>query len=143
MGEIRFLKRKKHYPFYTRRSYCRRCRRKDFESITSYGFRNGLWSLEHMECEIASKVIANEVLENDEKTDPLHPMVICFGDMGNYKGFYMHTDEWWGGNTSVLKMGYTPYLLKMGFKTMYQTLGGKVPSWGLPMSEIIGDHTIL
>ncbi len=102
-----------------------------------------LGSLGHMECEIASKVIANEVLGNDEKIDPLHPMVICFGDMGNHKGFYMHTDEWWGGNTAILKMGYTPYILKMGFKTMYQTLGGKVPGWGMPISEIVGDHTII
>lgn len=96
-----------------------------------------------MECEIASKVIANEVLKKSEIIEPLHPVVICFGDMGNHKGFYMHTDEWWGGKTSILKMGYTPYLLKMGFKTIYKTLGGKVPGWGMPLSEIIGDHTII
>jgi sulfide:quinone oxidoreductase len=102
-----------------------------------------LGSLGHMECEIASKVLANEILGISEIIDPLHPMVVCFGDMGNYKGFYMHTDEWWGGDISILKMGYTPYLLKMGFKTMYQTLGGKVPSWGMPLSELIGDHTII
>ena len=100
-------------------------------------------SLGHMECEIASKVIANEVLGIKEEIDPLHPMLLCYGDMGNHKGFYMHTDEWWGGKISVLKMGYTPYILKMGFKTMYQTLGGKVPSWGLPLSEIVGDHSII
>lgn len=70
-------------------------------------------------------------------------MVFCFGDMGNHKGFYMHTNEWWGGNTSILKMGYTPYILKMGFKNMYYTLGGKVPSWGMPLSELIADHTIV
>jgi len=102
-----------------------------------------LGSLGHMECEIASKVIANEVLKKSEIIEPLHPVVICFGDMGNHKGFYMHTDEWWGGKTSILKMGFTPYLLKMGFKTIYKTLGGKVPGWGMPLSEIIGDHTII
>jgi sulfide:quinone oxidoreductase len=102
-----------------------------------------LGSLGHMECEIASKVIAKDILDNSEEIKPLHPMVLCFGDMGSYKGFYMHTDEWWGGNISILKMGYTPYLLKMGFKTMYQTLGGKVPSWGMELSEIVGDRTIL
>ena len=102
-----------------------------------------LGSLGHMECEIASKVLANEILGTTKKINPLHPKLICFGDMGNHKGFYMHTDEWWGGEKSILKMGYTPYILKMGFKTMYQTLGGKVPSWGMPLSEIIGDHTII
>ncbi|MBD0776826.1 FAD-dependent oxidoreductase [Maribacter sp. ANRC-HE7] len=100
-------------------------------------------SLGHMECDIASKVIANEILGKEEQIDPLHPMLLCYGDMGSHKGFYMHTDEWWGGKTSILKMGYTPYILKMGFKTMYQTLGGKVPGWGLPISEIVGDHSIL
>ncbi|WP_458626079.1 NAD(P)/FAD-dependent oxidoreductase [Winogradskyella sp. PC D3.3] len=102
-----------------------------------------LGSLGHMECEIASKVIAKDILKTDEQIKPLHPMLLCYGDMGNHKGFYMHTDEWWGGKTSILKMGYTPYILKMGFKTMYQTLGGKVPSWGLPISEIVGDHSII
>ncbi len=102
-----------------------------------------LGSLGHMECEIAAQVLANEVLGNDEKVDPLHPMVVCFGDMGNYKGFYIHTDEWWGGDISILKMGYTPYILKMGFKTMYKTLGGNIPSWGMPVSEFLGDNTIL
>src|SRR5680860_130516 len=104
-----------------------------------------LGSLGHMECEIASKVIANEVLNNGDAStiELLKPMVLCFGDMGNHKGFYMHTNEWWGGDTSILKMGYTPYILKMGFKNMYYTLGGKVPSWGMPLSELIGDHTIV
>ena len=65
------------------------------------------------------------------------------GDMGGHKAFYMHTDEWWGGDTSVFTIGYTPYLLKMGFKTMYHTLGGNVPSSGLPLSELVADHTKL
>lgn len=104
-----------------------------------------LGSLGHMECEIASKVIASEVLNKGEASaiEPLKPMVLCFGDMGNHKGFYMHTNEWWGGDTSILKMGYTPYILKMGFKNMYYTLGGKVPGWGMPLSELIGDHTFV
>lgn len=101
-----------------------------------------LGSLGHLECEIVAQVLASEILGKSEQIAPLHPMVVCFGDMGNHKGFYMHTDEWWGGTTAILKMGYTPYILKMGFKTMYQTLGGKIPSWGMPLSESIGDHTI-
>lgn len=100
-----------------------------------------LGSLGHMEAEIVSKMIANDVSDIQMEVEPLHPTVVCFGDMGNHKGFYMHTDEWWGGDTSVLKMGYTPYIMKMGFKTMYQTLGGKVPSWGMPLAEIISDHS--
>ena len=104
-----------------------------------------LGSLGHMECEIVAEMIANEVLNNGAAHDikPLSPMVLCFGDMGNHKGFYMHTNEWWGGDISILKMGYTPYLLKMGFKNMYYTLGGKVPTWGMPLSELIAEHAII
>lgn len=101
-----------------------------------------LGAIGHMQAEIVAKVIANETGGN-QLIEPLSPMVICFGDMGSHRGFYMHTNEWWGGDVSVLKMGYTPYLLKMGFKNMYYTLGGKVPSWGMPLSELIGDHTII
>lgn len=101
-----------------------------------------LGAIGHMEAEIVSKMIANEVGEK-KTVAPLSPMVICFGDMGSHRGFYMHTNEWWGGDISVMKMGYTPYLLKMGFKNMYYTLGGKVPRWGMPLSELIGDHTVI
>jgi hypothetical protein len=26
---------------------------------------------------------------------------------------------------------------------MYYTLGGKIPHWGLALSEILGDHTVV
>ena len=104
-----------------------------------------LGSLGHMEAEVLAKVLGQEVggYSPDKKIDPLEFELICMGDMGDHKGFYMHTDEWWGGNKSILKMGYTPHMLKMGFKSMYYTTGGKIPSWGLPMSEFIADRTLI
>jgi sulfide:quinone oxidoreductase len=104
-----------------------------------------LGSLGHKEAEICAEVLGEEVgsYEPDEPISPLEFEVICMGDMGGRKGFYMHTDEWWGGDTSILKIGYTPHALKMGFKTIYYTTGGKVPTWGLPLSEFVGDHTIV
>lgn len=104
-----------------------------------------LGSLGHLEAEVLAKVIGKEVggYESNDSIDPLEFKLICMGDMGGHKGFYMHTDEWWGGDTSILKMGYTPHMLKMGFKTMYYTLGGKIPGWGMPMSELIADHTVV
>jgi len=105
-----------------------------------------LGSLGHKEAEICAKVIARETgngTGNHEEIDPLHFEVICMGDMGGHKGFYMHTDEWWGGDTTILKMGYTPHALKMGFKTAYYSTGGKIPTWGLPLSELIADHTMI
>lgn len=122
-------------------------RNPDFPEIFSVGDAASLTvpklgAIGHMQAEIVSKVIANEAGAQHE-VKPLSPMVICFGDMGSHKGFYMHTNEWWGGDISVMKMGYTPYILKMGFKNMYYTLGGKVPEWGMPLSELIADHTII
>ncbi|MDX1636510.1 MAG: FAD-dependent oxidoreductase [Balneolaceae bacterium] len=104
-----------------------------------------LGSLGHLEAEVLAKVLGAEAGDyNPQKEiEPLKFELICMGDMGGHKGFYMHTDEWWGGETSILKMGYTPHALKMGFKAMYYTLGGKIPTWGLPLSEKIADHTII
>lgn len=101
-----------------------------------------LGAIGHMQADIVSKMIAREVGEQPD-VEKFSPMVVCFGDMGSHRGFYMHTNQWWGGDVSVLKMGYTPYLLKMGFKNMYYTLGGKVPTWGIPLSELIADHTVI
>lgn len=104
-----------------------------------------LGSLGHLEAEVLAKVLGEEAGDYEPKDEikPLEFMLICMGDMGSHKGFYMHTNEWWGGDVSILKMGYTPHMLKMGFKTMYYSLGGKIPSWGLPLSEQIADHTFV
>jgi len=102
-------------------------------------------SLGHLEAEVLAKVLGKEVggYQPKESIDPLKFKLVCMGDMGSNKGFYMHTDEWWGGETSILKMGHTPHFLKMGFKTMYYSLGGKIPGWGLPVSEFIADRTVI
>lgn len=104
-----------------------------------------LGSLGHLEAEVCARVIGQEVgsYQPGDAIKPLEFMLVCMGDMGGAKGFYMHTNEWWGGDISILKMGYTPHALKMGFKTMYYTVGGKIPTWGLPLSELIADHTII
>lgn len=100
-------------------------------------------SLGHMEAEVLANTLAKDlgVIENEVK--PLEFELVCMGDMGGIKGFYMRTNEWWGGHENHLEMGITPYALKMGFKQMYYTLGGKIPHWGLALSEIIGDHTFI
>jgi sulfide:quinone oxidoreductase len=100
-------------------------------------------SLGHMEAEVLANTLAQElgVVKGDIK--PMEFELLCMGDMGGIKGFYMRTNEWWGGKESHLEMGITPYALKMGFKQMYYTLGGKIPHWGLALSEIVGDHTVI
>ncbi len=100
-------------------------------------------SLGHMEAEVLAKTLANDLDINVGELTPLDFELLCMGDMGGIKGFYMHTNEWWGGKESHLEMGLTPYVLKMGFKKMYYTLGGKVPHWGVALSEYIGDHSAI
>lgn len=68
------------------------------------------------------------------------PMVICWGTMGHHKAFYLHTNEFFGGDTGYLKMGHLYYLMKMSFKEMYYTTGGKTPGWGIPIAELVGDN---
>ncbi len=100
-------------------------------------------SLGHMEAEVVANTLAKELGVHSGEVKPVEFEILCMGDMGGIKGFYMRTNEWWGGKESHLKMGLTPYALKMGFKQMYYTLGGKIPHWGLALSEIIGDHTVV
>lgn len=100
-----------------------------------------LGSLGHREAEIVSDTLARDVGGEDIDVEPMEFEVVCMGDMGGHRGFYMHTDEWWGGDTSILKIGYTPHMLKMGFKEMYYSLGGKIPRWGLPLSEFVADRS--
>lgn len=69
----------------------------------------------------------------------LDPVVICWGTMGHHKAFYLHTNEFYGGNVGYLKMGYTYYMMKMSFKISYYETGGMPPAWGLPLAELIGD----
>jgi sulfide:quinone oxidoreductase len=100
-------------------------------------------SLGHMEAEVLANTLARELGIITGEIKPLAFELLCMGDMGGIKGFYMRTNEWWGGKESHLEMGVTPYALKMGFKQMYYTLGGKIPHWGLALSEILGDHTVV
>jgi len=101
-----------------------------------------LGSLGHQQAEIVAQRIAVEVgrLGADKARKVYRPEIVCFGDMGAHKGFYIHSDTWYGGKTSIFKMGYTPWAAKMAFKEMYFRTGGKPVSWGMPATELTMDH---
>ena len=101
-----------------------------------------LGSLGHQQAEIVARRIAVAVgrLDAAKVGRPYRPEVVCFGDMGARKGFYIHSDTWFGGHTSVLKMGYAPWAMKMAFKQMYFRSGGKPVSWGMPVTEVAMDR---
>jgi len=100
-------------------------------------------SLGHMEAEVLANTLGKELGIIKKDVRPMEFELLCMGDMGGIKGFYMRTNEWWGGKESHLEMGVTPYALKMGFKQMYYTLGGRIPHWGLAMSEVVADNTFI
>ena len=103
-----------------------------------------LGALGHLQAEIVSKQIAKDLglMTAEKADDPYRPQIVCFGDMGDKKGFYIHSDTWYGGDTSVFKMGYIFYAMKMAFKEMYFQTGGAPPSWGIPLTEIVSDRIV-
>ncbi len=96
-----------------------------------------------MQARIVAQQIAKDLgvlhLDDDEQEMTFKPVVMCFGDMGHHKAFYIHSDLIYGGNTGIMKMGYKYYAMKMGFKEAYFALGGKTPGWGVKLTELLGD----
>ncbi len=104
-----------------------------------------LGGLGHIQADIVSKQIANDLglLPDDQASGVYSPEIVCFGDMGDQKGFYIHSTEWFGGDTSVFKMGAAYYAMKMAFKELYFRTGGAPPTWGIPLTEALADNAPL
>jgi hypothetical protein len=69
-----------------------------------------LGAIGHQETEIVGRQIAKDVgMMSAEKADePWFPEVICIGDMGGGKTFYIHSNSWFGGDIQELRMGHLP-----------------------------------
>lgn len=63
------------------------------------------------------------------------PEVICIGDVGGGKAFYIHATSWFGGDIQEVRMGHLPYAQKLAYKEMFFRNHGRVPHWGLPLAE--------
>ena len=100
-----------------------------------------LGTLGHQQAEIVAREIGIAIGARSASTAKQYqPEILCFGDMGGHKGFYIHSDVWFGGKTSVMKMGYAPFAMKLAFKEMYFRTGGKPPTVGVPATELLMDH---
>lgn len=91
-----------------------------------------LGTIGHIQSYIVAKQIAKDLRcipseEADKET--FKPVVVCYGDMGGGKAFYIHSDVWYGGNTQILKMGRIYYDIKVAFKHLYFQAGGKLSHW--------------
>lgn len=97
-----------------------------------------LGTLGHMQAEIVARQIAADVgkLSKEEAdAERFWPEVICLGDYGRGKGFYIHSDTWYGGNKERLEVSRMAYWLKLGFKEAYYRTGGKTPGWGFGLTD--------
>lgn len=96
-----------------------------------------LGAIGHQEAEIVGRQIAKEVglMDAKEADAPWMPEVICIGDMGGGKAFYIHANSWFGGDIQELRMGRLPYAQKLAYKEMFFRNHGRIANWGLPLAE--------
>ena len=103
-----------------------------------------LGTLGDMQARIVALQIAKDLgkVSAEKANRPFRPEVVCMGDMGRDKAFYIHSDVWYGGKTSIMKMGHVIFALKLAFKEMYYRTGGKPSRWGLPLTELLTEHLL-
>jgi sulfide:quinone oxidoreductase len=100
-----------------------------------------LGAIGHQQSEIVGLQLGKEFGTVDaEKADqPLEPVVLCIGDMGDGKAFWINSNSWYGGDHQTLKLGRVPYFLKMRYRDMFFAADGKVPAWGLDAAQLIAE----
>ncbi|MEJ2378513.1 MAG: hypothetical protein P8Y71_25070 [Pseudolabrys sp.] len=105
-----------------------------------------LGALGHDEAAIVGRQIAKDVgrMKAEKADEPLEPEILCIGDMGGRKAFYIHSNTWFGGNVSELHLGRVQHALKNQYKAhVLQRGGGKIPPWGIDAAERIAEHVPL
>lgn len=101
-----------------------------------------LGAIGHQECDVVGRQIAGDLgaISKEEANRPWSPEVVCIGDMGGGKAFYIHSTSWFGGDIAELEMGRIPYLEKLAYKQVFFRNNGKVPSWSLPVAQWTAEH---
>lgn len=101
-----------------------------------------LGAIGHQEADVVGRQIAKDLgaMPAEDADKPWMPEVICIGDMGGGKAFYIHATSWFGGDIQELRMGHLPYAQKMAYKEMFFRNHGKVPNWGVPLASWTAEH---
>lgn len=96
-----------------------------------------LGAIGHQETEIVGKQIAKDMgtISAAVADEPWMPEVVCIGDMGGGKAFYIHSNSWFGGDVQELQMGRVPFVQKLAYKEIFFRNHGKMPAWALPLAE--------
>lgn len=100
-----------------------------------------LGAIGHDEAAIVGRQIAKDVgrMKAKEADQPLQPEILCIGDMGQNKAFYIHSNTWFGGDISELHLGRVEYALKNQYKNLFYRNGGKIPPWGIDAAKKIAE----
>ncbi|OOY12536.1 pyridine nucleotide-disulfide oxidoreductase [Thioclava marina] len=103
-----------------------------------------LGAIGHQECDVVGRQIAGDLgkLSSAEANKEWHPEVVCIGDMGGGKAFYIHANSWFGGDIQELRMGKIPYMQKVAYKELFFRNHGRVPGWGVPLAEWSAENLI-
>ncbi len=101
-----------------------------------------LGAIGHQETDIVGRQIAKEVgaMSAHDADKAWMPEVVCIGDMGGGKAFYIHANSWFGGDIQELRMGHLPYAQKLAYKEMFFRNNGRIPNWGLPLAKWSTEH---
>ena len=101
-----------------------------------------LGAIGHQEAEIVAMQIARDLghLSAEKADKPLEPVVMCIGDMGGGKAFYIRSNVWFGGKDEVLEIGRVPYQLKMRYRDMFIANSGRIPAIGLVVAQFAAEH---
>ncbi|MGC9270881.1 NAD(P)/FAD-dependent oxidoreductase [Acidiphilium sp.] len=101
-----------------------------------------LGAIGHQEAEIVAMQIAADLghMTRDAADKPLQPVVMCIGDMGAGKAFYIRSNVWFGGEDEVLEIGRVPYQLKMRYRDMFIAGSGRIPPIGMLVAQFAVEH---
>ena len=102
-----------------------------------------LGALGHAQSFIVAKQIAKDLgfmpAEEADK-DAYTPEIFCYGSMGSGKGFYIHSNSFYGGEKQIMRMSRLYYEMKVAFKHQYFAMGGKIPHWQWMLGSMVSDH---
>lgn len=103
-----------------------------------------LGAIGHQQCDIMGRQLAGELglMLAEDAARHLQPEIFCIGDMGNSQGFYIRSNAWYGGDTQVLEVGHTPYLLKMQYRNLFFRAHGKMPAWVDEVAHLLAEKLV-
>lgn len=64
------------------------------------------------------------------------------GVIADNRAFYRRSNSGFGSDAQVLKIGYTPYFLKMEYRNLFYMQHGQVLEWDLVFAEMLEEKVL-